>query len=357
MEGFDYAWGFNSKLPKALKAAGASFVVRYLGTSSKCLTVSEVTALHAAGLSIAAVYETTGATWRGGKGAGFKDGLAARTAAEKVGMPTNAPIFFAIDEDTTNYPTVNDYLAGCAAACAPYPARLYAGIGPVGHAPGDGHWQTYAWSGSSVAHNASLYQYHNGVTVGGVSADRDRTVGSLLAARSGWLVYGAPAPAVPVPPKVVAVVSRDKYRARGNASPHAAAAVRYEKAEQHVGRPAWKDLCASLVRNAYGISASAWGPRHRTAAAAYYMVASKDIHTWYNAPVGVVHYWTGGSSGAGHVAISDGQGNCWTNDFGPNGYIGDGRVRLVPLSAISKHAPSLKYRGWGETYLGVRVYS
>lgn len=362
MEGFDYAWGFSSSLPAALKKAGASFVVRYVGTSSKCVTLSEVTALHSAGIAVGLVYEVGGTSFNGGRAAGQADGLAARTGAVKVGAPQGVTIYFAIDTDTANYALVNEYLAGAQEALGgQYEARIYAGFGPVQNAPGEGHWQTYAWSGGKVSDKAGLYQYLNGVTVGGASADHVRTLANGPVNRGGWLSYStAPVVPAPVPPANPVThpvaAARDSYAKHGNANAHAAEALKFEKGQNHNGAASWKNKCAGLVRTAYGISASAWGKTATNAAASWGRVARKDRHSWYNAPAGVPVYWTGGSSGAGHVAIADGLGNVWSNDFGPNGYVGDGKVRLVPIASIVKHDKALKYVGWGETYLGVRVY-
>lgn len=58
-----------------------------------------------------------------------------------------------------------------------------------------------------------------------------------------------------------------------------------------------------------------------------------------NAPAGSLMFWSGGSAGAGHVAISDGNGGVYSTDQ-PS----PGRVSNVPASAITD--------GWHETYLG-----
>lgn len=151
--------------------------------------------------------------------------------------------------------------------------------------------------------------------------------------------------------------SKGYLAAKGNTNHDAINAVAFEKKNVAGAYPVWKDLCASLTRNAYGISADAWGDTPRTAGNAFHLVASKYIHTYYTAPAGVPVFWTGGASGAGHVAIADGKGNVYSNDFGPKGYIGDGRVRLIPVGAVSAHDANLKFQGWSEIFLGVRVYS
>lgn len=159
------------------------------------------------------------------------------------------------------------------------------------------------------------------------------------------------------PPSRVAKPTKDYLARKGNTNPHAAKAIEFAKAEVAHQRFSWKRRCASLVRHEYGLPMTAWGDAATNAASAFHLVPSKFVHTWYTAPAGCPVYWTGGSSGAGHVALADGHGNVYSNDFGPDGYIGDGRVRLVPQAAISAHDKALKFVGWGEFYLGVRVYN
>lgn len=358
MEGFDYAWGYTSSLPAAIKKAGGSFVVRYVGVTSKCLTASEATGLHKAGLAIGLVYETTGLTFKGGHAAGSKDGAVALAAAKKLGVPAGTPIFFAIDTDTSDTATIKAYLAGCAAGSGEYPARLYGGYKVIQAAGGSGHWQTYAWSAGKISAHAGLYQYKNGVTVGGASMDKCRTLSAAVGPVNGWLGYPV-VPPVPAPTSnpVVALV-KDALSKKGNASPAGIKAVAYVKKQTSSGSSAWKDLCASLVRNAEGISADAWGSNKRVAANVWTTCPDKYRHTFYTAPAGTAVVWTGGSTGAGHVVVADGTGGGWSNDFGPNGYIGDGKVRHLPdLAAISKHDSALKMQGWVELFLGHRIYA
>lgn len=66
-------------------------------------------------------------------------------------------------------------------------------------------------------------------------------------------------------------------------------------------------------------------------------------------PRGFPVYWTGGSRGYGHIAISDGGGWCWTTD-----YRRDGRVDRVPIATITRNW-GLHYRGWAEDVNGVRI--
>ncbi|HEX2361407.1 MAG TPA: hypothetical protein VHI11_04980 [Jiangellaceae bacterium] len=67
-------------------------------------------------------------------------------------------------------------------------------------------------------------------------------------------------------------------------------------------------------------------------------------------PKGVPVWWTGGSRGFGHVAISAGGGYVISTDSG-----GRGRVGRTSIRHITK-AWGQQYRGWTEDINGVRVY-
>lgn len=235
--GFDYAWGYNSHVPAAVKKAGGSFVVRYVGTSSKCIRPTEAGELHAAKLTIGMVYETTGITFTGGTEAGKLDGAAAKDAAQKLGAPAGSLIWFAIDTDTADYTKVAEYLTGATEAAKPYVAAVYAGAHVVDKLPGNLHWQTYAWSSGEISKKAALYQYDNGVTVGGVSMDKNRTL-AALGTSTGWFSPPAPPKPNPVTPIVAPVAASAKSLAAG-----AAAAV----AQATAGSPGWMTAVCGAV--------------------------------------------------------------------------------------------------------------
>lgn len=135
-------------------------------------------------------------------------------------------------------------------------------------------------------------------------------------------------------------------------TPKQALAVAKHIAETHYRWPV--GFCLGAVR--YDFDAPyAFG----NAAANWYASPEKYCHYNTHAPAGYPVSWLGGRRGKGHVAISAGLINgvwmCYTTDFGPNGYIGDGRVRLVPITSISKHDPLLRFRGWATWFEGVRL--
>lgn len=106
--------------------------------------------------------------------------------------------------------------------------------------------------------------------------------------------------------------------------------------------------CLEFVRTVLGFSSDPVSPENGavSAQAAWDQVPLVARQTNTTPPPGVPVYWTGGSSGYGHIALSAGNGQVYSTDFGPNGYVGDGRVRLVSINAISAHDHALKYAGW-----------
>lgn len=66
-------------------------------------------------------------------------------------------------------------------------------------------------------------------------------------------------------------------------------------------------------------------------------------------PAGAAVYWTGGSQGYGHVAISVGGGKVRSSDAG-----GAGRVSTVPVKWITREW-GLKYAGWADSINGYTI--
>jgi len=101
-------------------------------------------------------------------------------------------------------------------------------------------------------------------------------------------------------------------------------------------------MCLRFVRSLYNVPAK------------YADAATAWAHTKYRhsstPPKGVPVWWTGGSSGHGHVAISDGNGYVISTDYPRRG-----RVGRVLISTLTR-AWNLRYRGWSEDINDVRVY-
>lgn len=106
------------------------------------------------------------------------------------------------------------------------------------------------------------------------------------------------------------------------------------------GRASWNQQCQRFVRTAIGAGGGA-----RSASIAWSEADYKHAGD-RNPPAGALVYWTGGSKGFGHAAISDGKGNIYTTHVG-------GRVRLMPLSSLD--GGKLRYEGWSEDTNNVRV--
>ena len=69
-----------------------------------------------------------------------------------------------------------------------------------------------------------------------------------------------------------------------------------------------------------------------------------------NPPRGAAVYWTGGSSGYGHIAISLGHGMVRSSDAG-----GYGQVATVPIRRISAEWEDLRYAGWADSINGYKI--
>lgn len=150
-------------------------------------------------------------------------------------------------------------------------------------------------------------------------------------------------PPAPAPSNLL---GRNGLAAKGNSNPKARGALVAASNEASHGGPVWKGLCLRFVRTMLEIPSGA-----PTAIAAWKAVPSKLTHSWYNAPAGVPVFWSGGSTGAGHIAIADGTGKCWSSDI-----LREGHVDLVPITLIAAKW-GLHYLGWSEQLNGVNVYT
>jgi len=215
--GFDYAWESDTpaQLVRLLQANSADFVARYVtDPGGKGMLWAEAQAMIAVGIMLFPVWEVTGTDFVNGYGAGLADGKAAATAMRHLGAPGGSLLWFAIDTGTTDFGSTNAYLRGCKVGSAEYIAQLYGSYDVVEAAAAAGlgswHWQTYAWSAGKLSSHALLYQYQNGVTIGGISMDRDRT---LKAVSGPWAhtetVLPLPAPE-PTPTPIPTPIQRRK---------------------------------------------------------------------------------------------------------------------------------------------------
>jgi photosystem II stability/assembly factor-like uncharacterized protein len=159
----DYSSGFAASTPARLKRAGVGVVIRYVGSSTwKCLTPSEASALRAAGIDIATVYESTAGWMLGGHNAGVAAAKAARAAIVADGGPKRPFVYFACDTDTNDYSAVNAALKGGQSVLGADKVGIYGGYAVCQSAIKSGSaakaWQTVAWSNGQVLKQAALLQ-------------------------------------------------------------------------------------------------------------------------------------------------------------------------------------------------------
>lgn len=93
----------------------------------------------------------------------------------------------------------------------------------------------------------------------------------------------------------------------------------------------------ALIPARFGTAAIAWAN-------------ASDRHPDRNPPRGAFCYWTGGSKGFGHIAVSLGGGLIRSTDAN-----GPGTVATRPLAWFGTNWPSLTYVGWADNTNGVRV--
>lgn len=107
------------------------------------------------------------------------------------------------------------------------------------------------------------------------------------------------------------------------------------------------NTCLMQIRKLFGVDA-----KFPTAARAW--AGAKHRHpcsSGADVPRGGIPFWTGGSSGAGHIALGLGDGLCETTDFVNRGGFG-----VAHIDDITRRW-GLTFEGWTEDLNGVRVWS
>lgn len=108
-------------------------------------------------------------------------------------------------------------------------------------------------------------------------------------------------------------------------------------------------MCLSNVEAAYGV------PHWYASAALAWKGASKkhSVRNYKDIPTGVPCYWSGGSEGYGHIAISHRRGSSkvWSTDIKRWGFFD-----LVDIREIEKQW-GLKFEGWSAELAGVTIYT
>lgn len=178
--GVDYSMGLNLSI---LKKYQAKFACRYIGYSSfsqeKILTKAEADLLRSNGIDIVSNWEWDGLTPK----LGFNEGVyEAKIAAQKhldCGGPPDRPIYFSADFNAQG-PEIADYYKGVASVIGLARTGAYTGYTGTKYLLDNGlikwAWQTYAWSGQELDTRANIYQYLNGVNLGGMTLDYDNAL-------------------------------------------------------------------------------------------------------------------------------------------------------------------------------------
>lgn len=172
--GIDFAWSCPSP-------SGRNFGASYLSLdASKNWTRGCVNAWHAAGAKTVAVWESSSTRAQDGFAAGQTDARAAAAQASALGEPSNRPIFFAVDFDTSGFSgpvsfpiptitTIYSYFRGVDSVLGVNRTGGYGGITTIGglfnqRLIGYG-WQAYAWSHGQWDSRAQLRQVLNSSSV------------------------------------------------------------------------------------------------------------------------------------------------------------------------------------------------
>lgn len=177
----DYSWARPGGA--AIKNAGRIGVVRYLfedGQGGKGLDAGELADLLANGLEIVLVYEAYARSPLEGRGTGVAHAQAAQREINRLGLPKNSPVYFAVDWDANanEQGAIDEYLRGCADVLGADRIGVYGSYAVMDRCMANGtakfFWQTYAWSGGRVREGIHLYQYLNGQDING-AVDFNRT--------------------------------------------------------------------------------------------------------------------------------------------------------------------------------------
>jgi hypothetical protein len=195
--GVDYS--FSRPSPASIRAAGFTFVARYLShESGKNLSASEAQSLIAAGLTIVCNWEDSATNSLSGYGQGVADAQAAASEALSVGQPSTRPIYFSVDFDanSSQLGTIESYFEGVASVIGIARTGVYGGHYIVDSLFNDGKvqwgWQTYAWSYGSWDPRAQFRQIQNGI-----DNDEEDEDEAVVADFGQWPYAEAPPPPQP----------------------------------------------------------------------------------------------------------------------------------------------------------------
>lgn len=182
----DYSWGRPGA--PAVKADGAIGVMRYVnypGAGGKGLTASELAALHAEGLGVGVVYESTEGRALEGAMAGEWDANVARNVMAQMDWPLDRPIYFAVDTDVAPalYPSIDAYFGACCDVLGVERVGVYGEADLLDHLHDAGlaawFWQAAApaWSGYRYSVWRHLQQFTPPRDLNGAEVDDNEAFG------------------------------------------------------------------------------------------------------------------------------------------------------------------------------------
>jgi hypothetical protein len=179
-QGIDYAYG-TPDLGR-LKAAGNTFVCRYLGGNpDKDLTSSEAAWLSHAGFDIVVVFERFVDDALSGATGGAVDARAVQEQLSKIGAP-HAPVYFAVDFETIpeQMPNIRAYFKALTKQLGRDRVGVYGGYAVVHELMSLDNikygWQTLAWSDGRWSPHAQLRQVAIEQHEFGIVCDLDRAL-------------------------------------------------------------------------------------------------------------------------------------------------------------------------------------
>lgn len=157
-QAIDYSWSRPD--PDLIASNGYVGVLRYLAPrpNGKVIDLAEQNALHARGLAVGYVWETTAGRALEGAEAGAHDARLANAMADELGVPATLALHYAVDSDVPGWSAVAPYFEGVHSASV-RPVRPYGEYDVIEgfHATyGEPGWQTAGWSGSGAGSGGSM---------------------------------------------------------------------------------------------------------------------------------------------------------------------------------------------------------
>jgi Putative peptidoglycan binding domain/Domain of unknown function (DUF1906) len=186
----------------AVAAAGYRFAMRYLSSipGDKIIRAQEAADLLGHGVAVGLVYEDETGDMALGATAGTHNAITAAFETHVLGTPPGTCVYMA-DDEPAGSPGAHDYFTAAGPILqANNLARGYYGNPDkgrelLGARLVDAIWAVETWGSRDLAQCAIVQRVGGQVTVGGVTCDRDETLGP---AAGLWAPHAPPAPPAPV---------------------------------------------------------------------------------------------------------------------------------------------------------------